>query len=351
MIKNIQNITEAIRSVQGLRIGHAESSSGKTGVTVLWFPEGARVGCHISGGGPASRETPLTFPETADNPVDAIVLSGGSAYGLAASDGVMRCFEEHGIGYDTGVCRVPLVLQSCIFDLAYGSPSDRPDASLGYLACSRALQSTDGRQGNIGGGAGATAGKLYGMKRSVKSGLGLYSAQVRDLQMTAVVIVNAFGDIFDPETGNKAAGLLSEDRRSFSDTSEELIHFMDPRDQFTGNTTIGAVITNGEFSKAEMNKIASMAQNAYARCIRPAGTMADGDTVYAASVGGFRSGANSSPGSLSGAAGTPAGIVRAKADINFAGTLAARVMQEAILSAVRSSAGSVSEEEFLKNCL
>ena len=110
MIKNIQNITERIRSVQGLRIGHAESSSGKTGVTVLWFPEGARVGCHISGGGlcPLEQKRLPPSPETADNPVDAIVLSGGSAYGLAASDGVMRCFEEHGIGYDTGVCRVPL---------------------------------------------------------------------------------------------------------------------------------------------------------------------------------------------------------------------------------------------------
>lgn len=330
MIEKVKDITGNISEISGLHIGHAESEAGSTGVTVLWFPEGARVGCHISGGGPASRETPLTFPETADNPVNAIVLSGGSAYGLAASDGVMRCLEEHGIGYDTGVCRVPLVLQSCIFDLAYGSPSDRPDAALGYLACSRALQSSDGRQGSIGGGAGATAGKLYGMKRSVKSGLGLCSMQAGELQMTAVVIVNAFGDIFDPKTGKKTAGLLSEDRKSFSDTSSELIHFMNPRDQFTGNTTIGAVITNGEFSKAEMNKIASMAQNAYARCIRPAGTMADGDTIYAASA---------------------PDLVRVKADINFAGAFAACAMQEAILSAVRSASAAISEDEFLKNCL
>lgn len=311
--------------IQGFRIGHAEKEEGKTGVTVLYFPEGARVGCDISGGGPASRETPLALPTTADNPVNAIVLSGGSAYGLAAADGVMRCLEEHGVGYDTGVCRVPLVCQSCIFDLAYGSSSVRPDADSGYSACEKALSASDLRCGNIGGGAGATVGKLYGMKRASKSGLGVHSVQVGRLQMSAVVIVNAFGDIFDPKEGKKIAGLLNEDRTGFSDTSAELFHFMEPRDLFTGNTTVGAVVTNADFSKAEMNKLAAMAANAYARCIRPVGTMADGDTVYAAGVGSVQ------------------------ADLNFAGALAAQVMEEAILTAVRSSA--VAEEKFLKNCL
>ena len=311
--------------IQGLRIGHAENISAKTGVTVLFFPESARVGCDISGGGPASRETPLTFSATADNPVSAIVLSGGSAYGLAAADGVMRCLEEHDIGYDTGVCRVPLVCQSCIFDLAYADAHIRPDAAMGYDACKRAIQNTDSRMGNTGGGIGASVGKLYGMKRAMKSGLGIHSVQVGELQMTAVVIVNAFGDIYNPKTGQKTAGLLNEDRTEYCDTTTELAKFMTPRDMFTGNTTIGAVITNGGFSKAEMNKIASMTRNAYARCIRPAGTMADGDTIYAASIGDV------------------------VADINFAGTLAAGVMAEAIQKAVLTSA--VSDEEFLKNCL
>lgn len=195
-----------IREISGLQIGHAEWDHAKTGVTVLYFPRGARAGCHISGGGPASRETPLTLPETADNPVDAIVLSGGSAYGLAAADGVMRCLEKHDIGYVTPACRVPLVCQSCIFDLAYGSAILRPDASLGYEACERALQGTDGRMGNIGGGIGASVGKLYGMKRAMKSGFGIHSVRIGDLEITAAVIVNAFGDIVNPRDGKKIAG-------------------------------------------------------------------------------------------------------------------------------------------------
>ena len=320
-----------IREISGLQIGHAEWDHAKTGVTVLYFPRGARAGCHISGGGPASRETPLTLPETADNPVDAIVLSGGSAYGLAAADGVMRCLEKHDIGYVTPACRVPLVCQSCIFDLAYGSATLRPDASLGYEACERALQGTDGRMGNIGGGIGASVGKLYGMKRAMKSGFGIHSVRIGDLEITAAVIVNAFGDIVNPRDGKKIAGLTNEARTDLSDTVMELTRFIQPRDMFTGNTTIGTVITNARFSKAEMNKIASMAQNAYARCITPVGTMADGDTVYAASI--------------------PAeeGEKQVTADINLVGTLYAEVMAEAIHKAVITA--QIPDDEFLKDCL
>ena len=317
--------------IAGLRIGHAETEEGKTGVTVLYFPRGARVGCHISGGGPASRETPLTFSETADNPVDAIVLSGGSAYGLAASDGVMRCLEKHEIGYATPFCRVPLVCQSCIFDLGYGSAHVRPDFSLGYEACEKALAGTDGRMGNIGGGTGASVGKLYGMKRAMKSGFGFHSVQIGRLQITAAVIVNAFGDIVNPRNGRKIAGLMNENRTDFCDTVMELTGFMEPRDLFAGNTTIGAVITNAAFTKAEMNKIASMAQSAYARCINPVGTMADGDTIYAAAV-------------------LPAdGEEPVTADINLAGTLSAEAMSEAIHKAILSS--EMPDEEFLRHCL
>lgn len=317
--------------IAGLRIGHAETEEGKTGVTVLYFPRGAQVGCHISGGGPASRETPLTFSETADNPVDAIVLSGGSAYGLAASDGVMRCLEKHEIGYATPFCRVPLVCQSCIFDLGYGSAHVRPDFSLGYEACEKALAGTDGRMGNIGGGTGASVGKLYGMKRAMKSGFGFHSVQIGRLQITAAVIVNAFGDIVNPRNGRKIAGLMNENRTDFCDTVMELTGFMEPRDLFAGNTTIGAVITNAAFTKAEMNKIASMAQNAYARCINPVGTMADGDTIYAAAV-------------LSADGEKPVA-----ADINLVGTMAAEAMSEAIHKAILSS--EMPDEEFLRYCL
>ncbi len=299
-----------ITEIQGLRIGNAQDEEAKTGVTVLLFDKGARVGADISGGGPASRETPLTSPVTADNPVNAVVLSGGSAFGLAAGDGVMRYLEEHGIGYDTGYAKVPLVCQSCIYDLGCGRADIRPDAEMGYAACVDAERNRPA-QGSVGGGTGAAVGKLCGMERSTKSGIGIHAVSLGKLQMAAVVVVNALGDIYDPDSGEKIAGLRSADGQGFSDTCRELYRLSQRTDLFSGNTTIGAVVTNGNFSKAEMNKIASMTRNAYARCIRPVGTMADGDTIYAASLGG------------------------AEADLNVAGTLAAEVMAQAIQKAVR----------------
>ncbi len=302
-----------ITDVTNLRIGSAQDTEAKTGVTVLLFPKGAKTGVDISGGGPASRETPLAAPLTADNPIDAIVLSGGSAYGLAASDGVMRYLEEHGIGYDTGYARIPLVCQSCIYDLGIGRADIRPDAKMGYQACADADQNNRPLSGSVGAGTGATVGKLCGMERAMKSGLGLYAVSVGALQVAAVVVVNALGDIFDPGTGQKIAGLKSPDGSGFSDTREELYKISQRTDMFTGNTTIGAIVTNGSFSKAEMGKLASMARSAFARCINPVGTMADGDTIYAASVGSV------------------------EADLNMVGTLAAEAMAQAILNAVQSA--------------
>lgn len=313
----------SIKEMKGLSIGHAQIEKAKTGVTVIYFPDGAKVGCDISGGGPASRETPLTSPLTADNPVNAIVLSGGSAYGLAASDGVMRRLEEEGIGYDTGYALVPLVCQSCIFDLNYGSARRRPDADTGYAACDIALEECDDRMGSVGAGTGATVGKLLGMRQAQKSGVGIHAVQVGDLQIAAIVVVNAFGDVF--KDGKKIAGLMDHNRKDFLDSSQVMLDiFSKPRDMFTGNTTIGCIVTNGKFSKAEMNKIAAMTRNAYARCINPVGTMADGDTIYACSVG------------------------EVTADINLVGTISARVMEEAIAKAIESS--QIDDEEFLTNC-
>ena len=157
----------SITELSNLRIGHTSDHDAKTGVTVLYFPNGAKAGCDISGGGPASRETPLTSPVTADNPINAIVLSGGSAYGLAAADGVMNYLESQNIGYNTGAALVPLVCQSCIYDLSYGDPKIRPTAKMGEEACRQAFAGTDTRTGNIGAGTGATVGKLYGMKQSM----------------------------------------------------------------------------------------------------------------------------------------------------------------------------------------
>lgn len=301
-----------IREVKGLRIGNAQNEEARTGVTVLLFENGARVGVDVSGGGPASRETHLADPTTADNPVNAIVLSGGSAYGLAAGDGVMQYLEEHGIGYNTGFALVPLVCQSCIYDLGIGRADIRPDRQMGYAACCDA-ENPNPCSGKVGAGCGATVGKLCGGERCSDAGLGIYAVQLGDLVMAAVVAVNALGDVSNPNTGEKLAGLRTEDGSGFADSRSELYKISKRTDMFTGNTTIGAVITNGRFSKAEMSKIASMTRNAYARCISPVGTMADGDTIYAASIGNV------------------------EADINVAGTLAAEVMEHAIMKAVEKS--------------
>ena len=316
----------SVKDMKGLSIGHAQDDEAKTGVTVLYFPNGAQTGCDISGGGPASRETPLTDPMTADNPLNAIVLSGGSAFGLAASDGVMKCLEENGIGYNTGYALVPLVCQSCIFDLGYGKNNVRPVAQMVYKACKNALESFDDSMGNVGAGTGASVGKLMGMKQAMKAGLGIHAIQVGELQIAAVVVVNAFGDIFNPENGQKAAGLMDPSRSTFLDLEQMFMQFMSaPKDLFNSNTTIGCIITNAKFDKAKLNKIAAMTRNAYARCINPVGTMADGDSIYACSVGEVTS------------------------DVNLVGTLSAKVMQKAILKAVETS--KLPDEEYLSFCL
>ena len=311
-VANAYDLKEiSLHEFDSVWFGNAQDNGAKTGVTVAIFPKGARVGVDISGGGPASRETPVISPTTAPTPVNAIVLSGGSAYGLAASDGVMTWLEERGIGFDTRAALVPIVVQSCIYDLSYGSATVRPDAAMGRAACEAAYRHDEFLSGSVGAGTGATVGKFGGINRAMKSGLGFYAVEIGDLKLAAIVVVNAIGDVYDERTGKKIAGLLTPDRK----------HFADPRDILYNlkaqispaareNTTIGMIITNGNFDKTQLTKIASMTQNAYARSIKPVGTLFDGDTIYAASVG------------------------EVNADLNMVGTLAAEVMSEAIRRAV-----------------
>ena len=304
--------------------GNAQNDTAKTGVTVAIFPNGARVGVDISGGGPASRETPVLSPTTAPTPVNAIVLSGGSAYGLAASDGVTRWLEDNHIGFDTGGIIVPIVVQSCIYDLTYGSATRRPDSQMGYAACESAFKRGEIVSGNFGAGTGATVGKFGGMSRAQKSGLGVFAIQVGEIKIAAIVVVNAVGDIFDERTGQKIAGLLTDDRKNFSDSCAELYKLTTQTDLFNRtNTTIGMIVTNANFDKAQLTKIASMTRNAYARSIKPVSLTIDGDTIYAASIGDV------------------------PADLNLIGTLSAEVMSEAIRRAVESS--RLPDEEFLRH--
>lgn len=305
--------------IEGVRVGNAQNYEAMTGVTALVFDKKNVCGIDISGGGPAARESYLFTPLAAQQSVTALLLSGGSAYGLEASCGAMRYLEEHDMGYHLGPLVVPIVPQSCIFDLGIGSSKVRPDIQMGYDALVDA-EKNNPVSGNVGGGTGATVGKLFGMKRAQKAGIGYAAFKLGDLKIGAVVIVNAFGDIFDYRNAQKVAGALTEDRKSFVDFEESFYQFQlkIPQGQ---NTTIGAVVMNADFSQQQMSKIAAMTRSALGRSINPVGTGGDGDTVYAISTGGVKS------------------------DANLAGTLACRALSEAILDAVESA--KMDDEKYL----
>ena len=314
--------------IQGVQVGNAWNDNAKTGVTVFYFPHPATAAVKILGGGPASRETPLLEPERNSLPLNTLVFGGGSAYGLAAADGVMRRMEEIGAGFDTGFGIVPIVCQSGIFDLSYGDGAVRPDRDMGYLAASRAVDGNDPRSGNVGAGTGATLGKPYGMARAQKSGIGYAACRVGDLRVGVAAVVNAMGDVY--EDGKKIAGLLTEDRKCFA-SAEDAVISMGPAGGVPGaasgttNTTLAAVFTNANLDLPSLKKVTAMASCGMSRAIRPVFTMWDGDTIYAVSVGSSK----------------------VPAEINAVGALAARVMESAIADAVRSSA--ISESEYISN--
>ena len=304
----------SISDIGPVAIGQTENSEAGTGCTVFISKDGMPAGLDVQGGGPASRESELLDPLAAASSIHAIVLSGGSAYGLGAADGVMKYLEEKNIGYDTGVAKVPLVVQSDLFDLSVGDGSVRPDKDMGYEAARIALESPNYKDGNFGAGCGATVGKIAGMDTCMKAGIGSYAIRIGDLKIGAVVAVNALGDIYDWKTGKKIAGLLTEDGKGFRDTLEYMAMDTTAKDnQFTGNTTIGVVITNADFTKSQLCKIAGMTHDGYARSIRPVHTTADGDSIYAVSAGDV------------------------KADQDLVGSLSAVVMSEAIKRAVYSA--------------
>ena len=306
-----------ITDINEIKIGQAEDREGGTGCTVIVCPEGMRAGVDVRGGGPASRETELLSGRANADMIHALVLAGGSAFGLNAAGGVMDLLEERGIGYDVMVTKVPLVCQSDIFDLTVADVHARPDSAMGREAARMALDEQNYRDGNFGAGCGATVGKICGMERCMKTGIGSYAVKIGDLVVGAIVVVNALGDVFDFETGRKIAGLLNESLDGFDDTEKMLYEkIAQARDKFTGNTTIGAIITNAGFDKVKLGKIAAMGQNGLARSIRPVHTTADGDTVYALSVGEI------------------------EADIDAIGTLASDVMCRAIRNAVMSAEGA-----------
>ncbi|MEG0377372.1 MAG: P1 family peptidase [Eubacterium sp.] len=316
-----------INTIENIKIGHAQDKEGGTGCTVIICENGAPTGVDVRGGGPASRETELLNPTAAAEKVHAVLLSGGSAFGLDAAGGVMRYLSERNIGFDTGIAKIPLVCESCIFDLVVGRSDAYPDGKMAYAACVDA-QRNDPEEGNVGAGTGATVGKIRGPQTMMKSGLGVYAVQIGALKVGAVVSVNALGDIFDAENGQKLAGLLTTDLMNFDDSEAVMYEGMEPKEiGYASNTTIGVIITNGCFNKVQAKKIAAMAQNGLAKSICPVHTTMDGDSVYAMSVGSI------------------------KADIDSVGTLAARVMAQAVKRAVmltENAYGLKTATDFLK---
>lgn len=269
-----------INEIQGFSIGNAQDEKGGTGCTAILCSKGAVGGVDVRGGGPATRETDLLSPVKSCEEVYGIMLSGGSAYGLDSASGAMKYLEERNIGFDVGIGKVPIVSGACIFDLIAGDFKCRPDADMGYKACVNSERNQP-EMGNYGAGTGATVGKFAGPERAMKGGLGFYAVEIGKLKIGAVAVVNCLGDVYDADTGAQIAGMLSKDGRSLDNTRRVMWESIERRrNVFTGNTTIGCIITNAKLDKNQCNKLASMAHNGYAAAIKPVHTSADGDTVF-----------------------------------------------------------------------
>jgi L-aminopeptidase/D-esterase-like protein len=308
-------VLDNLCDVPGVLVGHATDREGLTGCTAVLFdrPEGAVVGVDVRGSSPGTRETDRLGPIGAVRGTHALLLTGGSAFGLAAADGVVRFLEEKGVGLDVGVARIPLVSAAVLFDLVVGDPAARPDAAMGYGASASAAGGPFA-QGSVGAGTGASVGKVLGMDGAMKGGIGSASVEPEaGLIVGAIAAVNAFGDIHDPETGETIAAPRLEDG-TLGDTAA-LLPEAASRMRWGENTTLGIVATNARLTKPQAVKVAQMAHDGLARAVHPVHTTVDGDVVFAASAGG----------------------VEAATDV--VGAWGARVMQRAIVRAVREAEG------------
>ncbi|MBN2304488.1 MAG: P1 family peptidase [Anaerolineae bacterium] len=276
---------QTITAIEGIRVGHAHNLDGPTGCTVILCPPGTVGGVDQRGGAPGTRETDLLRPLHMVQHVDAVLLTGGSAYGLDAAGGVMRFLEKQGIGFPVGVGVVPIVPAAVIFDLDLGDPAIRPDAAMGYAACETA-SADPVAEGCAGAGAGARVGGLMGPPFRCKSGLGSAVIEVGDgLRVGAVFVVNALGDVI-AENGAILAGTRQPpDGAQFANAMNILPMMARMVPGSAGNTVIGVVATNAQLSKEDANKMAQMAQDGLARAVRPAHTMLDGDTIFALATG------------------------------------------------------------------
>lgn len=259
--------------IEGIEVGQAQEEAGGSGCSVILCKKGAFAGVDVRGGAPATRETDLLNPVNLVQKIHAVCLSGGSAFGLDAAAGVMRYLEEQGCGHDMRFVKVPIVCGASLFDLGVGDLHCRPDAAMGYAACQNIQKEI--AQGNVGAGTGASVGKALGSAHAMKSGLGTYGVQVGEVQVAAIVAVNACGNVVD-ENGEQLAGVLVDG--VIHSTNDLLLKHCEGLP--LGNTTIGCIVTNAKLDKAQCTKVASISHNAYAKAITPVHTMSDGDSIF-----------------------------------------------------------------------
>lgn len=303
-----------ITDVAGITVGHASDVRAVTGCTVIMCRQGAVGGVDVRGSAPGTRETDLLRPMNVVERVHAVLLTGGSAFGLAAADGVVRYLEEQGIGFDVVVAKVPIVPAAVIFDLMIGTATVRPDAAMGYAAA-RVASAGPVEEGSVGAGTGATVGKLLGPQAAMKGGVGTWAVSLPGgVVVGALVVVNAFGDVIDDRTGAVIAGARDSRAGRFVQTAQALIHgTRAPR--FSGNSTLGVIATNATLTKEQANKLAQVGHDGLARVISPVHTMFDGDTIFALSAG------------------------TAKVDVVAVGAAAVEAITESVQRAVRLARG------------
>ncbi len=302
-----------ILDVKGLKVGQAQDNEALTGCTVVICEEGATCGVDVRGSAPGTRETDLLDPINMVQKVHAVVLSGGSAFGLESTCGVSKYLEEKNIGFDSGVCKVPIVTGAVLFDLVVGDHKVRPDKEMGYKACLQASE-TELKQGNYGAGCGATVGKIKGQEYLMKGGIGSHSIKLDNgIVVAALIAVNAFGDIY--EDGKVIAGVLNDDKTQLLNTYEIMKKGFIKGGFSINNTTIGIVATNANLTKAQCKKISQMAHDGYAKSIFPIHTPHDGDTIFTMATG----------------------EIDVDNDVTLLGSLATEVVQESIIKAIKNA--------------
>lgn len=308
-------LNNALTDVPGIKVGHAQVDAALTGVTVILTGDGATAGVDVRGGAPGTMGTDALRPMNSVQQVHAVVLTGGSAYGLASVSGVRNWLEAQGVGFAIGPARVPIVVGAVIFDLLFGDGSVRPDVAMGAQAAASATAS-DTRRGNVGAGLGATAGKIGGPATAVKTGLGMASRDLgHGLIVAAMVVVNAWGDVVDPHTGALlAAARDPQGTATFAGTLRLMqAGWLSSAANVASNTVIGCIATNARLTKEQCTRVAMMAHDGLGRAIRPAHTMYDGDTLFTVSNGNIA------------------------ADVNLIGAFAAEVTAAAIVDAAHSA--------------